>query len=111
CKPGQADGCLSPQKLEAVEILMRGGVDSQGRVVYAGMPYDSGISDATWRTRFAHGFMGSARDQARGPFTAFFSPPAPQEDPYKFNLDEWTARTAEAHAVTDPTSPDLSAFR
>jgi pimeloyl-ACP methyl ester carboxylesterase len=43
CEPGQAGGCLSAEKVEALKIAFAGPRDSRGRQVYPGYPYELGL--------------------------------------------------------------------
>ena len=44
CRPGQDDGlCLSPGKVEALQLAFRGPTDAGGRPMYVPIPWDTGI--------------------------------------------------------------------
>lgn len=43
CAPGQADGCLSADKVTAVRTAFDGPRDGRGKAVYARFPYDLGL--------------------------------------------------------------------
>lgn len=64
CDAGATDeGCLAPEKAQAVHIAMQGPSDSRGVQVYPGFQYDPGIDDPG----FIAGILNSTNNPPEGP--------------------------------------------
>lgn len=118
CKLGQAEGCLSPAKVEAIVHAFRGPVDHEGRTVAGSWTFDT--ADFTfpwllWQTGapLPNGqSMTLLRDLVRGSITDYFAFPAMTTpltggDAEAIRLIAETAPTA---AVTDAVSTQLTSF-
>lgn len=49
CRPGKSPHCLQREQVDALNRVFRGALDSSGKQIYVGWPYDAGISDGGWR--------------------------------------------------------------
>lgn len=114
CRGQTRANCLSAPKLAALKAVMDGARDHRGDRLYAGFPYDTGLSDPDWR-RWMLGVDGGApalNVVLGGDSLAryFMTPQQPNRDPY--TLDVTTARQAVAQtgAINDATGALLTSF-
>ena len=67
CTPGQQAGtCLTPAKVEALQLAFRGPTDGSGRPMYVPIPWDTGI---TYTGPGLPGFLPSGQPSPFGPAT------------------------------------------
>ncbi len=66
CTGAKADGCLSGPQVEALTLAFAGPVDSKGRQVYPGFPFDTGIT----ATQGIPGLLAGSMNPVGPPFTA-----------------------------------------
>ncbi|MET0984975.1 MAG: tannase/feruloyl esterase family alpha/beta hydrolase, partial [Steroidobacteraceae bacterium] len=107
CKSGASTECLTPAKLAVVKAAVAPVTTSKGQVLYPEMAFDTGIGESFWK---ASRFPASLPLVAKPQNVAFFQPPAPELDPFTFNMDEALARTKDMRAWANADSTDLSAF-
>ena len=113
CKDEKNASCLSRAQVEALHKIFAGAHDSKGNELYAGWPYDAGISDPGWR-----GWkLGSATVPARSVTLGanslrdyFVSPFDPSFDPAKVDFDTAAEKVAATAEINDATDTQLSTF-
>jgi feruloyl esterase len=116
CKGAKTPACLNHQQVEALQRSFGGAHDSNGNQIYAGWPYDVGISDMGWRmwklgtsetaeSNAINALVGAAtlKDYFVHPFIANL-------DPVHLDFDKIAAQVEETHELNDPTSTDISSF-
>ncbi|QSX33304.1 tannase/feruloyl esterase family alpha/beta hydrolase [Shewanella avicenniae] len=113
-KDGQ---CLADAKVDALQKVFNGAVDSQGNKLYNSWPYDTGVNAPGWRAWK----LGTSQDPAKpnalnthlgaGSMAFYFLTPAnPSFNPMTFNFDTDTALTNETGAINDATSTYLNSY-
>ncbi len=114
CKPGQASGCLSAEKADALEAVFGGAKDSRGQALYSRFFWDSGISEPGWRMWMlgASGRMPALNVVLGGDSMSryFMTPPQPARSPFDVDLDQVLAQTVQTGAINDATSTFLNSF-
>ena len=117
CRPGQKEGCLSPDQVGALRDLHRGPRTARGERIYEMFNYDTGIAGSAWRgMRLGSSQTGVANAAdatlGLGMFRYFQLTPAdPQFDPWKpLNLDDLMRRVRASSAIGDADNPFLSTF-
>jgi len=116
CQPGQSSKCLQREQVDALKRVFRGARNSAGNQLYAGWPYDAGISDMGWRVwklGTSTGPMPNAVNVMLGwPALKeyFVHPYLPNLDLAHIDFDKITAEVEETHAIDDPISTDLGTF-
>jgi tannase/feruloyl esterase len=116
CNGGKTASCLTAPQVSALEDLMAGPHDSQGRPLYAPFPYDAGIAHpAFYRMHFGSSptaELNSADATLGFGSLRYFSmtPPAPDFDPMKFDFDRDPARLLETAKINDADSVFLGTF-
>ena len=114
CKPGQAEGCLAPQKAAVLDAIFAGAHDSQGRALYSRFYWDSGISDIGWRV-WVLGIEGRMKalniTLGADSLSHYFMTPAQNaRSPYEIDLDQAADAVAQTGAVNDATSTLINSF-
>ncbi|QUD88318.1 tannase/feruloyl esterase family alpha/beta hydrolase [Phenylobacterium montanum] len=114
CKPGQASGCVAPDKIAALEAVVGGAKDSQGRALYSRYYWDSGISELGWRMWMlgVPGQMPALNVVLGGDAMSryFMTPAQPGRSPFDIDLDQALVETAQTAAINDATSTFLNSF-
>jgi Tannase and feruloyl esterase len=116
CRPGQSSQCLRRDQVDVLKRVFQGARDSAGHQLYAGWPYDAGISDIGWRVwklgtsttpmpNAVNVILGGAALKEY-----FVHPYLPDLDLAHINFDKITAEVDETHAINDPISTDLGTF-
>jgi len=117
CPGEKADSCLSAPQVAALRRAFAGPVNSSGRRLYVGQPWDPGISAPGWR-QWKLGTSGTATPNAANTTlmggalaNEFLTPPDPGFQIARFDFDRDPARMAAFSAVYD-TAGDatLAAF-
>jgi feruloyl esterase len=117
CRRGQAAGCLSAEKVNALRELHSGPRTKAGENIYGPFNFDTGIAGTAWRgMRLGSSETGvaNAADATLGlGMLRYFqlTPPDPQFDPWKsVDFDDLLRRVAATAAMGDADSPYLSTF-
>lgn len=116
CAGEKSDKCLSAPQVEALARAFDGARDGQGRALYAGWPWDTGIAAPGWRAwklGTSRTATPNARNTTLGPPALgyyFLTPPSLELDPLRFDFDRDPPRTEQTAAINDPTSTMLSSF-
>lgn len=114
CKGGAASSCLAATKVDALRRIFGGAHDSRGQPIYAGWPYDAGVSGRDWRNwKMGSSPTAQGVNQTMGldALRRYFATPAdPAISPESFDFDRAAAITAETGAINDPTSTFLTSF-
>jgi hypothetical protein len=66
CKPGRSQGCIAPEKIEAIKKAFAGPKNTYGTQVYPGFLFDAGIAT----TGFVPGLLAMGQRGIFGPYTA-----------------------------------------
>jgi pimeloyl-ACP methyl ester carboxylesterase len=116
CKDRKTDTCLSANQVAALKRVFAGPKNSRGEALYSDWPYDTGIAAPGWRA------LKLGTSETATPNSAdvtlmfsglkgfFFTPPDPQFDPMKFNLDTDPARLNDTSVLQDSLLTFLSTF-
>jgi len=117
CASGKTSGCIEKSKVDAIDRAFRGPVGRDGKPLTSGWAYDTGNFGGdwlVWQTGMPTpaGAFTMLRDLVRASLTDYFSYP---KFSGKLTGDDGEAlqlmnRTAEAAAMTNATSTDLSTF-
>lgn len=116
CKAGQASGCLSQAKVEALHAVFNGAHDSHGQALYSDWPWDAGIASDGWRVwKLGQSTTGKAdaRNATLTPGSLglyFMTPPQANLDLARFNFDQAVATTAQTAAINDAVATQYSSF-
>jgi feruloyl esterase len=114
CRDGQSGNCLSKAKLDAIEAVMGGAHDRQGRALYSSFPYDTGLSQPDWRVWMlgVPGAMKALNESlgAQSLSLYFMTPQQPGHTPYGMDFDRAAADVAETGAINDPVGTMFSSF-
>jgi hypothetical protein len=115
CTGARNDNCLSAAQVTALAKTMAGPRNSRGEQLYPGIPWETSIGGATWRGNWlgtsTTGVPNAARATNQSIKYVFMTPPAPEFDYFRFNVDTDLALLAESAAFTAATSTDYRAFR
>ncbi|MGC1330329.1 tannase/feruloyl esterase family alpha/beta hydrolase, partial [Pseudomonas sp.] len=116
CAAGQASGCLSQAKVDALHAVFNGAHDSHGQALYSDWPWDAGIASDGWRV-WKLGTSATAKANARnatltpGSLGYYFMTPAqPHLDMSQFNFDQAVETTAQTGAINDAVATQYSTF-
>jgi pimeloyl-ACP methyl ester carboxylesterase len=116
CSGAKEEKCLSAPQVEALEQVFAGARDGQGRQLYAGWPWDTGIAAPGWRA-WKLGTSRTAASNARNATLTpaslglyFMTPPAPSLDLPSVDFDRIADQTAQTAAINDATATMLSSF-
>ncbi|WP_171019955.1 tannase/feruloyl esterase family alpha/beta hydrolase [Hydrogenophaga sp. 2FB] len=115
CTGAKTDTCLSSAQVTALTKAMAGPRNSKGEQLYPGIPWDTSISGATWRGNWlgtsTTGEPNAARATNQSIKYVFMTPPKPDFDYFRFNVDTDVQLLAESAKITAATSTDYSAFK
>lgn len=114
--PGAKDAsCLSPAQVTAFNAVMAGPRNSAGTLLYPPQPWDTSIAEPDWRADHlgtASGPVPNARKFSNQSIRlVFMTPPVPDFDYLKFNLDIDPARMLASGAVTASNRTDIAGFK
>jgi Tannase and feruloyl esterase len=116
CQGAKTDACLSLQQVDVLKKVFAGPKNSRGEALYSDWPYDTGIAAPGWRA------LKLGTSETATPNSAdvllmfsglkgfFFTPPAPDFDPMKFNFDTDPARLNDTSVLQDSLLTFLSTF-
>lgn len=110
CSAERNGSCLSPAQKTALADIFRGARNSAGQPLYAGFPWDPGITASNWAQWKFEASVGVARDPVGVGFI-FQVPPAPKsilDDAKGFALGFDMDRDAPRIAATDATYTESS---
>jgi len=116
CKTGQAQGCLSPAKVEALHAVFNGAHDSHGQALYSDWPWDAGIASDGWRVWKLGQATGDKPDARNATLTPgslglyFMTPAQPRLDLLTFDFDQAVQSTAQTAAINDAVATLYSSF-
>jgi len=94
CKPGQSEGCIAPEKTEAIKKAFAGPTNAYGTQVYPGFLYDSGIAST-------NGIPGLLAMGTRGLFGPY---------PIATTIDVDKEALHVSDPLVEPASTNLSTF-
>ena len=116
CKGSKTDACLSAAQVGALNTIMAGPKNSQGKPLYSDWPYDPGIASPGWRM-LKLGTSATAESNAanitlmlKGLTGYFMTPFDPGFDPMKFDFDRDPAKVEETAALQDAEMTQVSSF-
>jgi feruloyl esterase len=116
CQGAKTGACLASQQVEVLKKVFAGPKNSRGEALYSDWPYDTGIAAPGWRA------LKLGTSETATPNSAdvllmfsglkgfFFTPPAPDFDPMKFNFDTDPARLNDTGVLQDSMLTFLSTF-
>lgn len=118
CDGANAAACLSSAKIDALEKVMAGPVNSRGDKLYSTWPYDSGLSAPGWRA-WKLGFSEDASKPdalnlslgAGSVKYYFLTPPRPELNTLNFDFDEDMADIQQTGAINDAVATYLTSYK
>lgn len=115
CAGAKDASCLSAGQVTGLKKVMAGPRNSKGEQLYPGIPWDTSIGGATWRGNWLGTSTTSVPNAARATNQSikyvFMTPPQPDFDYFRFNVDTDVQRLAESAAFTAATRTDYRAFK
>jgi pimeloyl-ACP methyl ester carboxylesterase len=118
CTGAKTASCLTAPQVTALQRVFAGPRNSMGQRLYAGQPWDAGISASGWRAWALGTSTTSTPNSNYNLLMAdalkheFFTPPDPAFDILQFNFDTDPARMEEFSRVYDTyRDATLSAYR
>ncbi len=116
CRRNARGPCLSAAKVKALEAIFGGPHDAAGDPLYAGWPYDAGVSAPGWRIwKLGNSRTGmpNALDATLGVAAMrsyFMTPPDPGMTPQTLDFNRALYLTRQTRAINDATGTFFSTF-
>lgn len=117
CTGAKTDSCLSGDQVRALRNIYGVLRNSKGEALYSPLAWDPAIVDPQWRNWKLGKSQTKATDAIRARFAntsigyLYLTPPDPDFNAMKFDLDVHPAKLATVAPTMDAASPDLKAFR
>lgn len=115
CIGDKNDTCLSPQQVKAFDKVMAGPRNSAGVLLYPATPWDSIIGEPEWRLNNI-GTSTTAVANSRKAINQsikylFMTPPAPNFDYFKFDMDTDPSSMTASASFSAANSTDYRGFK